>query len=69
MDDKALSAIIKDPPAGVLKVSMSKDGIFFTAGTETHEITDDQADLLWRMLPLMAQLRMATKREAAQSAE
>jgi hypothetical protein len=42
-----------------LRVSMSKDGVTFTVGTETHAITEDQAELLWRVLPLAGQLPVA----------
>lgn len=65
MTDVELHEIIRNPPPGELKVSVSRAGIFFTAGDVTRKITDDQADLLWRMLPLMAQLSAA---QATQSA-
>jgi hypothetical protein len=39
---------------------MSKDGTFFTAGTETHAVTEGQAELLWRILPLVGQLPAST---------
>lgn len=45
---------------GAISVEMSKDGIYLKVAGEQHSITEEQAEILWDLLPSIAQLRQLT---------
>jgi len=40
---------------GIVTVSLSDKGCFLRAGDEQHAITEEQADLIWEILPLIVE--------------
>jgi hypothetical protein len=57
MTDNELREFCLNPPAGTISVSMSKHGFFLKTENISHEITGNQAAILFEVMPLMMRRR------------